>query len=120
MPVVYGTHLPGLGEPASRLAKLVKQLSGGAIELDLKEPGDGTEPQEILDKVSRGQVDVGFSTANFWAAKVPAAALFGGFPFTGRQGLCRLVLRRQRTREMYDEAELNVHVIPCAFGGGEA
>lgn len=81
MPVVYGTHLPGLGEPASRLAKLVKQLSGGAIELDLKEPGDGTEPQEILDKVSRGQVDVGFSTANFWAAKVPAAALFGGFPF---------------------------------------
>ena len=31
--------------------------------------------------VSRGQVDVGFSTANFWAAKVPAAALFGGFPF---------------------------------------
>ena len=21
---------------------------------------------------------------------------------------------------MYDEAELNVHVIPCAFGGGEA
>jgi hypothetical protein len=46
MPVVYGTHLPGLGEPAARLAKLVKQLSGGAIELDLKEPGDGTEPQD--------------------------------------------------------------------------
>ena len=34
MPVVYGTHLPGLGEPAARLAKLVRQLSGGAIELD--------------------------------------------------------------------------------------
>src|SRR5262245_45062831 len=58
MPVVYGTHLPGLGEPASRLAKLVKQLSGGAIELDLKEPGDGTEPQEILDKVSRGSREI--------------------------------------------------------------
>ncbi|HWD22144.1 MAG TPA: hypothetical protein VG591_03340, partial [Burkholderiales bacterium] len=28
MPIVYGTHLPGLGEPASRLARLVKQLSG--------------------------------------------------------------------------------------------
>ena len=79
MPVVYGTHLPGLGEPAARLAKLVKQLSGGAIELDLKEPGDGTEPQEILDKISRGQVDAGFATVNFWAAKVPAAALFGAF-----------------------------------------
>ena len=34
MPVVYGTHLPGLGEPAARLAKLVRQPSGGATELD--------------------------------------------------------------------------------------
>ena len=124
MPVVYGTHLPGLGEPASRLAKLVKQLSGGAIELDLKEPGDGTEPQEILDKVSRGQVDAGFATANFWAAKVPAAALFGGFPFgPDAKGYVDWFFAgngRTLYQEMYDEAELNVHVIPCAFGGGEA
>lgn len=43
MPVVYGTHLRGLGEPAARLAKLVSQLSGGALELEFKEePGDGT------------------------------------------------------------------------------
>ena len=121
MPVVYGTHLPGLGEPASRLAKLVKQLSGGAIELDLKEPGDGTEPQEILDKVSRGQVDAGFATANFWAAKVPAAALFGGFPFgPDAKGYVDWFFAgngRALYQEMYDEAELNVHVIPCAFGG---
>ena len=68
MPVVYGTHLPGLGEPASRLARLVKQLSGGALELDLKQPGDGTQPQQILDRVSRGSVDAGFATASFWAA----------------------------------------------------
>ena len=64
MPVVYGTHLPGLGEPALRLAKLVRQLSGGGLDLDLKQPGDGTQPQEILDKVSSGSVDAGFSTAS--------------------------------------------------------
>ncbi len=51
-PVVYGTHLPGLGEPASRLAKLIEERSGGALLLDLKQPGDGTKPHEILDKVS--------------------------------------------------------------------
>jgi TRAP-type mannitol/chloroaromatic compound transport system substrate-binding protein len=75
MPVVYGTHLPGLAELAAQLAKLVDQLSGGALELDLKQPGDGTQPQEILDKVSHGSVDAGFSTASFWGAKIPAAAL---------------------------------------------
>jgi TRAP-type mannitol/chloroaromatic compound transport system substrate-binding protein len=124
MPVVYGTHLPGLGEPAARLVKLVKQLSGGALELDLKEPGDGTEPQEILDNVSRGSVDAGFSTANFWAAKIPAAALFGGFPFgPDSKGYVDWFFAgngRQLYQEMYDEAEESVHVIPCAFGGGEA
>jgi TRAP-type mannitol/chloroaromatic compound transport system substrate-binding protein len=124
MPIVYGTHLPGLGEPASRLARLVKQLSGGALELDLKQPGDGTQPQEILDRVSRGSVDAGFSTAGFWSAKIPAAALFGGFPFgPDAKGYVEWFFAgngRTLYQEMYDEADMNVHVIPCAFGGPEA
>ena len=124
MPVVYGTHLPGLGEPASRLAKLVKQLSGGTLELDLKQPGDGTQPQEILDKVSRGSVDAGFSAASFWAAKIPAAALFAGFPFgPDAKGYVEWFFAGNGLKlyqEMYDKADMDVHVIPCAFGGGEA
>ena len=80
-PVVYGTHLPGLGEPAARLGKLIRERSGGSLGLDLKEPGEGTKPQEILDKLSSGSVDAGFATASYWTAKIPAAALFAGFPF---------------------------------------
>ena len=124
MPVVYGTHLPGLGEPAVRLAKLARQLSGGAIELDLKEPGDGTQPQEILDKVSQGSVDAGFATASFWAPRIPAAALFGGFPFgPDAKGYVDWFFAgngRRLYQEMYDQTGFNVHVIPCAFGGAEA
>jgi TRAP-type mannitol/chloroaromatic compound transport system substrate-binding protein len=122
-PIVYGTHLPGLGEPASRLAKLVKQLSGDTLELDLKQPGDGTQPQEILDKVSSGKVDAGFATAAFWAANNPAAALFAGFPFgPDAKGYVEWFFAgngRKLYQEMYDQAGLHVHVIPCAFGGAE-
>ena len=82
MPVVYGTHLPGFAELAAQLAKLV---SGGTLKLDLKQPGDGTQPHEILDKVSHGSVDAGFSIASFWGAKIPAAALFAGFPLRSRR-----------------------------------
>ena len=124
MPVVYGTHLPGLGEPALRLAKLVKQLSGGGLDLDLKQPGDGSQPQEILDKVSSGSVDAGFSTASFWASKIPAAALFAGFPFgPDAKGYVEWFFAGNGLKlyqEMYDQADMDVHVIPCAFGGGEA
>src|SRR4029078_11312254 len=93
-------------------------------ELDLKQPGDGTQPQEILDKVSRGSVDAGFSTASFWAAKIPAAALFAGFPFgPDAKGYVEWFFAGNGLKlyqEMYDKDDLNVHVIPCAFGGGEA
>lgn len=122
--VVYGTHLPGLGKPALALARALKERSGGAIVLDLKEPGDGTVPYEILDKVSDGEVDAGFATAGFWAAKVPAASLFAGYPF-GPDAKDYLAWfdkgnGRKLYQEMYDQAKLEVHVIPCAFGGAEA
>ena len=123
-PLVYGTHMPGLGDSATELARLVKERSGGSLQLDLKQPGDGTTPDEILDKVSDGKVDAGFSTASFWAAKLPAAALFAGFPF-GPDAKTYLDWfdngnGRSLYQEMYDHAGLKVHVMPCAFGGAEA
>jgi TRAP-type mannitol/chloroaromatic compound transport system substrate-binding protein len=123
-PVVYGTHLPGLGKPALTLARTLKERSGGALVLDLKEPGDGTLPHEILDKVSDGKVDAGFATAGFWAAKLPAATLFAGCPFgPDAKGYLAWFDRgngRNLYQEVYDQAGLKVHVIPCAFGGAEA
>ena len=123
-PIAYGTHLPGLGEQALTLARTLKKRSDEGIVLDLKEPGDGTLPHEILDKVSDGKVDAGFATASFWAAKVPATPLFGGFPFgpdaSGYLAWFEDGNGRALYQEMYDQAKLKVRVIPCGFGGAEA
>lgn len=123
-PIAYGTHVPGLGEPALSLARTLKERSEGAVVLDLQEPGYGTVPHEILDKVSDGKVDAGFATASFWAAKLPAAPLFGGFPFgpdaSGYLAWFESGNGRALYQEMYDQAKLKVHVIPCGFGGAEA
>jgi TRAP-type mannitol/chloroaromatic compound transport system substrate-binding protein len=123
-PLVYGTHLPGLGKPALGLAELIKQGSDGAVMLELKEPGEGPKPHEILDKVSDGSVDAGYATASFWAAQIPAAPLFSGFPF-GPDAKTYLAWfdegnGRKLHREMYAQGGYKVHVIPCAFGGPEA
>ena len=58
------------------------------------------------------------------AAEIPAATLFGGFPF-GPDAAGYLAWfdggnGRKLYQEMYDQAGFKVHVIPCAFGGGEA
>ncbi|MGD9501353.1 MAG: TRAP transporter substrate-binding protein [Methyloceanibacter sp.] len=123
-PMVYGTHLPGLGTAAAQLAKLIEKRSAGRLILVLKEPGDGTKPDEVLDKVSDGAVDAGFATASFWAAKLPAAPLFAGYPFglDAPRYLAWFESGSGRTlyQEMYDHAGFKVHVVPCAFGGAEA
>jgi len=123
-PVAFGTHVPGLGTPARELAKLLKERSEGKLQLELKEPGEGTAPFEILDKVSDGKVDAGFATAGYWAAKLPAASLFGGYPFGPNAKEYRDWFNRGDGRalyqEMYDQAKVKVHVVPCAFGGAEA
>jgi TRAP-type mannitol/chloroaromatic compound transport system substrate-binding protein len=123
-PLAYGTHMPGLGSSATKLAKLIRERSVNSLQLDLKQPGDGTTPDEILDKVSGGKVDAGFSTASFWAAKLPAASLFAGYPF-GPDGKTYLDWfdkgdGRSLYQEMYDHAGIKVHVMPCAFGGAES
>ncbi len=124
MPIVYGTHLAGLGTLAQQLVKLVAQTSGGALVLDLKQPGEVTQPLAILADVSSGKVDAGFATASFWAAKLPAAALFAGYPFGPDANTYASWFAngdgRKLYQEMYDQAGFKVHVIPCAFGGAEA
>jgi TRAP-type mannitol/chloroaromatic compound transport system substrate-binding protein len=121
--MVYGSFLPGLGEPALDLAKRIKLLSNDTLQLDLKQPGEVAQPQEILDKVSQGSIAAGFSTASFWAAKMSAASLFSGFPFgldaTGYIEWFYAGNGLTLYQEMYDQAGYKVHVIPCAFGGAE-
>jgi TRAP-type mannitol/chloroaromatic compound transport system substrate-binding protein len=123
MPVAYGTHLPGVGKPAAKFAKLVGDRSGGSLEIRIKEPGDGTQPHQILEKVSAGKVDAGFATASLWAAKIPAAPLFAGFPFGPDAKTYSAWFTegggRKLYQDMYDQSGFRVHVIPCAFGGAE-
>jgi TRAP-type mannitol/chloroaromatic compound transport system substrate-binding protein len=89
----------------------------------VKQPGEGAKPHEILDKVANGEIDAGFATASFSTAKLPAAALFSGYPF-GPDSKTYLDWfehgnGRKLYQEMYDHAGLKLHVMPCAFGGAE-
>jgi TRAP-type mannitol/chloroaromatic compound transport system substrate-binding protein len=119
----YGTHMPGLGAPALRLSRTVNELSDGALLLDIKQPGDGVAPHEILDAVSSGQIQAGFATAALWAGKLPASPLFSGFPFgpdaTGYLAWYDDGNGRKLYQELYEHAGFNVHVLPCGFAGAE-
>ena len=83
-PIAFSTSLPGLGSPIPRVAKQLDLMSGGTLKMKVYEPGKLVKPFEILDAVSSGKINSGYTTAGYWAGKIPAAPLFSAVPFMMR------------------------------------
>ena len=119
VPIAFATSLPGLGTPIVRVAEDLKTASGGSIKVKVYEPNKLVAPFEILDAVSSGKVNAGYTTAGYWAGKIPASPLFSAIPFGPEAGeyLAWLFYGNGMAlyQEMYDAAGYNVHVVPCAI-----
>ena len=118
-PVAFATNLSALGTPIVFVAEQLKKVSGGQVEMKIYEPGKLVPPLEILDAVSTGKANSGYTTAGYWIGKIPAAALFSAVPF-GPEALEYMAWLyhgngRKLYQEMYDQAGYNVHVMPCAI-----
>ncbi|MGB7316613.1 MAG: TRAP transporter substrate-binding protein [Planktotalea sp.] len=118
-PIAFSTALPGLGSPIPRVAEQLDLMSGGTLKMKVYEPGKLVPPFEILDAVSSGKINSGYTTAGYWAGKIPAAPLFSAVPFGPEAGeyMAWLYYGNGMTlyQEMYDQAGFNVHVMPCAI-----
>ncbi|WP_425038230.1 TRAP transporter substrate-binding protein [Primorskyibacter sp. S187A] len=117
-PIAFSTALPGLGSPIPRVAEQLDLMSGGTLRMKVYEPGKLVPPFEILDAVSSGKINSGYTTAGYWAGKIPAAPLFSAVPFGPEAGEYMAWLYYggglDLYQEMYDQAGYNVHVMPCA------
>ena len=118
-PIAFSTSLPGLGSPIPRVAEQLSLMSGGSLKMKVYEPGKLVPPFEILDAVSSGKINSGYTTAGYWAGKIPAAPLFSAVPFGPEAGEYMAWLYygngMSLYQEMYDQAGFNVKVIPCAI-----
>lgn len=118
-PIAFSTALPGLGSPIPRVAEQLDLMSGGTLRMKIYEPGKLVPPFEILDAVSSGKINTGYTTAGYWAGKIPAAPLFSAVPFGPEAGEYMAWLYYGNGlslyQEMYDQAGYNVKVLPCAI-----
>ncbi|MGR3513639.1 MAG: TRAP transporter substrate-binding protein [Paracoccaceae bacterium] len=117
-PVAFSTALPGLGTPIPRVADEVAVMSGGTLKMKVYEPGKLVPAFEILDAVSSGKINSGYTTAGYWAGKIPAAPLFSAVPFGPEAGEYMAWMYYgdglSLYQRMYDDAGYNVKVLPCA------
>lgn len=118
-PIAFSTNLPGLGSPIPRVAEQLALMSGGTLKMKVYEPGKLVAPFEILDAVSTGKINSGYTTAGYWAGKIPASPLFSAVPFGPEAGEYMAWLYygngMDLYQEMYDQAGFNVKVMPCAI-----
>ncbi len=118
VPIAFSSELPALGSPIKRVAASIKTISNNNVRMKLYEPGKLVAPFEILDAVSSGKVNAGYSLSGYWAGKIPAAPLFSAVPFGPEAGEYMAWLYYgnglKLYQEMYDQAGYNVHVVPCA------
>ncbi|MCP4431021.1 MAG: C4-dicarboxylate ABC transporter, partial [Gammaproteobacteria bacterium] len=120
LPVWFGTHLTGLGSTPKWLAENVNAASDGSLKIKIYEPGKLIPPKEMLDSISKGQINAGYTTPGYNTGKVGnKGGIFSAVPFgpDAPEFLAWIYYGDGRAlwQEMYDKAGYNVHSIPCGI-----
>lgn len=120
VPVWFGTHLTGLGSTPKWLAEHVNTASGGSVKIKIYEPGKLLPAKEILQSVSKGQVNAGWTTPGYNTGLLgQKGAIFSAVPFgpDAPEFLAWVYYGdgRKLWQETYDKAGYNVHSIPCSI-----
>ena len=70
--LTYSSTLPILGETITYFSSKVKEVSDDQLIFKLFEPGKLVPAMEILEAVSKGQIEAGYANPGFSAGKLPA------------------------------------------------
>ncbi|MEL0611605.1 TRAP transporter substrate-binding protein [Marinomonas arenicola] len=81
VPMAFSSSLIALGDTMPEVSKMVKETSGGRVNLQVFEPGTLIPALSIFDNVSSGNLSAGYSWMGYEWGQIPAAALFGATPF---------------------------------------
>jgi TRAP-type mannitol/chloroaromatic compound transport system substrate-binding protein len=123
MPVAFATNLPGLGSPAAWVADSLNTASDGSIQVRVYEPGKLVPPFDILQSVSDGKVEAGYTWIGYDQGKVPAIPLFAAVPFGMKPwaytGWYYYGGGHEMLQEVYANKGFEVHAQLCGIIGPE-
>ncbi len=119
VPICFATTLPGLGSTIKWVSERIELASNGSIKMKIYEPNKIVAPFEILNSVSKGKINAGYSVSGYWAGLIPASPIFTAIPFGPETGefLAWLYYGNgmKLYQEMYDTHGYNVKVFLCGI-----
>lgn len=123
MPIAFASKLPGLGTPAPWVAEQLDAISGGELQVRVYEPDKLVPPFDILQSVSDGKVEAGYTWIGYDQGKVPAVPLFAAVPFGLKpwafSGWYFFGGGHDMLQEIYANKGFNVHAQLCGIIGPE-
>ncbi|MCA1799463.1 MAG: TRAP transporter substrate-binding protein [Xanthomonadaceae bacterium] len=81
MVTTWPMNFPGLGTGANTLARLIGEMSGGRIRVQVYGAGELVPAFEVFDAVSRGTAEMGHGAAYYWKGKSESVQFFAAVPF---------------------------------------
>ena len=122
MASTFPGNLNIIGEGGINFIHRLKIVSNGSIEIKFFEPGALVPALEIFDAVSTGAVDAGWSTAGYWAGKIPAVQFFTAIPFGPNASEFLAWYHEGGGREIWEEiyARHNLRPVQCELISPEA
>ncbi len=74
-------NLPALGTAPEKLARKLRIMSKGRLDIKVYGAGELVGAFEVFDAVSQGTAEMGHGAAYYWRGKLPIAAMFATVPF---------------------------------------
>ncbi|ETX12130.1 C4-dicarboxylate ABC transporter [Marinomonas ushuaiensis DSM 15871] len=81
MVTTWPKNAPGVGTGAENLAKNIKEMSNGRLDIKVYGAGELVPALEAFDAVSRGTAEMGHGASYYWKGKVFASQFFTTVPF---------------------------------------
>lgn len=116
MVTTWPPNFPILGEGCLRYADIVREMSGGRINIQVFGGGELVPPLETFDTVRNGGAEMGHGAAYYWAGKIPAGQFFGSVPFgMNAQQLTAWILTGGGM-EMWEDLYKDFNLVPMLAG----
>jgi TRAP-type mannitol/chloroaromatic compound transport system substrate-binding protein len=81
MVTTWPPNFPGLGTGVNTLARYIREMTAGRIDITVYAAGELIPAFEVFDAVSRGTAEMGHGAAYYWRGKTEAAQFFAAIPF---------------------------------------
>jgi len=116
MVTTWPKNFPGLGSAPENFSRLVDEMSGGRLQVQVYGAGEIVPAFGVFDAVSQGVAEMGHGAGYYWTGKVPSSVFFTAVPFGFTADEASAWMHYGGGLELWREAYAPFNLIPMAGG----